>query len=325
MPEPSAPARRWTTRELLQWMTGYFRDKGVDAPRVCSELLLAHVLGCERMRLYMEVDRPAAPEELARLRELVARGGRHEPVQHLVGHAWFFTHRFAVDRSTLIPRPSTETLVEHLLQSLRQDATEDLPAAVAGVESNTTGEPCIASGTPPVPLRIADIGTGTGCIAVALAKALPHATIVATDLVPDALELARRNAEDHGVSERIEFRMGDLWSGLTNAHQTAGFDAIASNPPYVSDREWAEVAPNVRLFEPESALRGGVDGLDLIRWLVADAHHWLRPGGHLAIEIAASQGEAALSLAAQNAGLAASRILQDHEGLDRVLVARRSG
>ena len=272
-------------------MGGHFRDRGLDSPRVCAEMLLAHVLGCERMRLYMEVDRPASPEELARLRELVTRASRHEPVQHLVGHAWFFSRRFEVDRSTLIPRPSTETLVETAISTCRERGW----AAP----------------------RVLDLGTGTGCIAISLAAQIGEARVVATDVAGDALALAARNASAHGVGERIEFREGSLWDALRDDER---FEVVASNPPYISDREWAEVAPNVRDWEPQRALRGGVDGLDVVRGVIAGAGERLAPGGVLLVEIAASQEAQAAELCAM-AGLRDTRVLRDGDGLPRVVAA----
>lgn len=286
-----ASARRWTSRELLRWMTDHFRQRGLDSPRVCAEMLLAHVLGCERMRLYMEVDRPASAKELAHLRDLVARAAKHEPVQYLVGHAWFFSRRFEVDRSTLIPRPSTETLVEEAIRWCRAQALETS--------------------------RVLDLCTGTGCIAISIAAQTPGAAIVATDIEPSAVELARHNAAALGVGEAIEFRVGSLWEALGPEDR---FDLVASNPPYISDAEWAEVAPNVRDWEPHRALRGGVDGLDLVRKVIAGSRAHLRPGGLLLVEIAASQEQLSIELAT-DAGLAAPRVLRDGDGLPRVLVA----
>jgi release factor glutamine methyltransferase len=286
-----ATAKRWTTRELLNWTAGHFRERQLDAPRVCAEMLLSHVIGCDRMRLYMEVDRPASAAELAQLRELVTRATKHEPVQYLVGHAWFFSRRFEVDRSTLIPRPATEALVERILTLLRQREV-----------------------TAP---RVLDLATGSGCIAVSVAAQLPAATVVATDLVPAAIELATRNATTHGVADRIEFRVGSLWEPILADER---FDVIAANPPYISDAEWAEVPPNVKSWEPASALRGGPDGLELVRPIVAGARAHLSPGGVLLIEIAASQETGSLRIA-REAGFEGPSVIKDFEGLPRVLVA----
>jgi release factor glutamine methyltransferase len=274
-------------------MSSHFKERGIDSPRVSAEMLLASVLGCDRMRLYMEADRPASSEELSALRELVRRAARHEPVQYLVGHAWFFSRRFEVDRSTLIPRPSTESLVEEALRWLEERGL-DAPAVL-------------------------DLATGTGCIAISVAAQRADAAIVATDLVPAAIELARRNATALGVVERIDLRAGSLWEPLRAAET---FDLILSNPPYISDAEWEEVPPNVREWEPQTALRGGIDGLALVRAVISGAGARLNPGGLLLVEIAASQEQPALRLA-EEAGLRELAVHRDDEGLPRVLAGRR--
>lgn len=289
---------RWTTRSLLRWMIGYFEPRGVDSPRVVAEMLLSYVIGCERMRLYMDVDRPASPMELETLRDLVRRAGKHEPVQYLVGHASFFSREFEVNRSTLIPRPSTETVVEHVLQWLR------------------------ASGrSAPV---IADIGTGSGCIAISLAAQLPNAHIIATDIVLEALELAQRNADKHNVADRIEFREGVGLERLKQGLPGQRFDCICSNPPYISDAEWEKVDRNVRDYEPESALRAGPEGMDVIDPLIAGAAPLLEPGGQLVIEIGHHQKKLVLDRIEQAEGLGEATVLTDHEDFWRVLVAFRT-
>lgn len=289
----------WTTRRLLAWMGGHFKSKVIDSPRVIAEMLLSHVIGCERMRLYMDADRPASAAELATLRDLVARASRHEPVQYLVGSAWFFSRQFKVDRSTLIPRPSTETLVEHVLQWLRVNPGHASPL-------------------------VADVGTGTGCIAISIAAQTPSANIVASDIVPAALALAKENAQAHKVTDRIEFVEGPGMGAIVNARPGARFDVIASNPPYIPDHEWDAVEPNVKDYEPGSALRGGADGLDVIRPLIAEAAPLLKSGGLLAIETASAQKDAVLELAHATHMLCEIDVLKDHEGLWRVLTAQRA-
>ncbi len=295
---------------MLQWITGFLAERTIDSPRVCAELLLSHVIGCERTRLYMEVDRPASPSELARLRELVKRAGQYEPVQYLVGETWFHARPFHVDRSTLIPRPATETLVELAVQWARERGG---------------------------PVRMLDVCTGSGCVAISVVAALVtprrgtteppaspmEATAVASDLVPAAIDLALRNATRHGLQARIEFRTGDLFESL-QASEAGGFDLITANPPYISDAEWAQCEPNVRDHEPATALRGGGDGLRIVAPLLQQAPRWLKPGGRLLVEIAASQGGAVQRLVQANAALAWRAMQKDHEGLDRVLVADRA-
>ncbi len=288
----------WTTRRLLSWITDHVDSKGIESPRLVAEMLLAHVIGCERMRLYMEVDRPAAPSELTSLRELVARAAKHEPVQYLVGHAWFFGREFRIDPSVLIPRPSTETLVEHVLQWKKTSTGHANPL-------------------------IADIGTGSGCIAITLAAQLSDAQIIATDISPGGLALAEQNAARHDLANRVEFITGSDLEPLRQRPDPVAVDVICSNPPYISDAEWAEVPPNVRDYEPMTALRSGTDGLDVIRKLIAEAGALLKPGGQLVVEIAHSQHDAVIELVQQADSLTNPEVLKDHEDFWRVLVAER--
>lgn len=296
-PAQTAGRQQWTTRSLLAWMTQHFENKGIDSPRLVAEMLLAHVIGCERLRLYMEVDRPASPLELSTLRSLTARAAKHEPAQYLVGHAWFYGHKFAVNRSTLIPRPSTETLVEHIVRWL---------------EIERVASPVLA-----------DVGTGTGCMAISLALYAPESRVIATDVVPEALVLAKENAEALGVVDRVEFHEGKGVAPLKEAIRGGAFDVICSNPPYIPDEEWEAVPANVKQYEPASALRGGADGLAVIRPLAQEAPALLRPGGQLVIEIATSRRDAAQALAEANDMLTNVRVEKDHEGLWRMLVTER--
>ena len=291
-------AESWTTRRLLAWMGPFFARRQIDSPRLCAELLIAHVLGCERMRLYMDADRPTSPDELIRLREYVERAGRHEAIQYLLGEGWFFTRPFTVNPAVLIPRPSTERIIEEVMQRVR-------------AESRTNE-----------PLALIDIGTGSGILAVTLALSLPPAHLIATDLSPQAIEVARGNAHRHGVADRIEFVQGSLLEPLTHRTPPVQADFLVSNPPYVSDAEWEAVEANVRDFEPTIALRAGVDGLDYLRPLIASAHRLVAPGGEVLLEIADSQAEVVRSLAAANPALGDVRILNDYEQLPRVLAAR---
>ncbi len=337
-PHPSESAV-WTTRRLLDWIRGHLEKHGIDGARVCAEMLVTSVLGCERVRLYMEPDRPASPQERAALRDLVARAARHEPVQYLVGEAWFFSRPFEVGSAVLIPRPSTETLVDAALQWCRSQA-------------------------PGSTLRGVDVGTGSGCIATSLvAEMQPKARVsdrfeevrrqraiaarreaeegaeptavdegeppiaadpirlsmLAVDCSREALAVAVRNASRHGVAEAIEFEESDL---LIAAMKRGPFDLICSNPPYISDAEWGKVAANVRDHEPTVALRGGRDGLDLIRRLIAQAPSCLRPQGAIFIEIQFDQGPAVGELL-KAAGFGDVQVLRDHEGHDRVVRGTR--
>lgn len=290
--------KQWTTRKLMAWTTDYFIQKKIDSPRLATEMLLSHCLGVERLGLYMDPDRPASEVELTAFRSLVERAAEHEPVDYLVGWTVFFSLKLKVDKNVLIPRPSTETLVEHIIQHSKKT-------------------PGFAS-----PL-IADIATGSGAIAIALAKHMPESRIIATDISQGALALAQENAQDHGVADRIEFHLHDMTSGLSDAPFNNAFDYLVSNPPYISDSEWAEVASNVKDYEPTAALRGGEDGLDFIRILIAQAGSCLGEQGQLILEMAACQKNSALQLA-QEAGYTQPHVLSDHENLPRILIATKS-
>ena len=295
--------RPWTTRRLLAWMSDAFEEKGLDSPRLSAELLLAHVIGCDRLRLYMDADRPANPLERENLRDLVARALRHEPVQYLVGEGWFFGLPMHVDRRVLIPRPASETIVEHVLQHARAEPGFGGP----------TGDGVV----------IADICTGSGCIAIALAKRLPKAHVIATDISAEALEVAAMNAERHGVADRVEPLEGDLLDPLLEHPATRGRGSLhylVSNPPYIPDDEWEAVAPNVKDYEPEQALRGGSDGLDLVRRVIEGSPGRVREGGLVLVEVADSRAEAARELMADQPGIADAVVLDDCDGLPRVVV-----
>jgi release factor glutamine methyltransferase len=306
-----APPESWTTRKLLAWMTKAFEDKGLDAPRRQAEMLMAHVIGCERLKLYMDPDRPTAPLERDNLRGLVKRALNNEPIQYLVGEEHFFAMTFKVDKRVLIPRPSTLTIVEAVLQHARKN-----PDA-GSVRDSDAG-----SG-----ILIADVCTGSGCIAAALAKHLPGARVVATDISPDALAVARINIEAHELADRVDLLEGDGLDALRQ-HPVAGrarsLRYLCSNPPYIPDDEWDAVEPNVKDHEPTLALRGGPDGLNLVRKLIAGGPNFIEPGGLILIEVAAAKADEARSLAESHPDLTNTRILKDSDGLPRVIVAERA-
>ena len=289
------PNQAWTSKGLLAWTAQAFEQRGIDSPRLSAEMLLAHVLGVARLKLYMDPDRPASDLERAAYRDLVERALADEPVDYLVGQAPFFSMMFKVGPAVLVPRPSTETIVEHVLQHARRTPGFTSPG-------------------------VADVCTGSGAIAVALARQFKRdktpATLIATDLYTDALDIARENAAAHGVDGLIDFRHGDLLGPLGSEK----FSYLVSNPPYIPDDEWEAVAPNVKDHEPTHALRGGADGLDLIRPLIAGAVAHLRDPGQLVLEIASVQKDAVVALA-EAAGLRNAAVLVDHEHLPRVLVA----
>ena len=285
--------RTWTTRSLLAWTTRHFQSRGLDRPRLSAEMLLGRVLELSRLKLYMDPDRPASDLERSAFRGLVERAAANEPVDYLVGQAPFFAMLLTVNPSVLIPRPSTETIVEHVIQHARR--------------TPGFGQPLIA-----------DIGTGSGAIAVALAKHIPNSRVVATDISAEALAVARDNAVNIGVADQIEFVQGDLLEPLAGRR----LRYLVSNPPYISDSEWEEVPPGVRSFEPTVALRAGVDGLQYLRPIIQQATEHLDHPGQLVVEGPVAQQEALIALAGE-AGLGNAHNVPDHEGLPRVLVADR--
>ncbi len=214
----------WTVGRLLEKSRGYLEDKEVEGARLSVELLLAYALGCERIQLYTTFDQPVPELILARFRELVKLRGRHVPVGYLTGKAYFYSLEFGVNPDVLIPRPETELLVEQVINICR---------------ASHFANP-----------RILEIGTGSGCVAVALAKNLPHAKMVATDISTEALAVARDNAEAHGLAERIRFAQGDLFGALDEQGGLAdGFDFIVSNPPYISREDMGDL-PELAGDEP---------------------------------------------------------------------------
>lgn len=280
----------WTVRRVLTWTTGHFEKKGIDSPRLTAEVLLAHLLKVDRVRLYVDLDRPLEKGELAEFRALLERRASGVPTQYLTGHKEFYNRRFAVDPRVLIPRPETELLVDHVLQVLPRDA----------------------------PSRVLDVCTGSGCIAVTVAAERPQASVWATDLSEGACALARQNAEALGVGARVTVLQGDLFAPLP---PDARFDVVVSNPPYVTTAEMGTLQLEVRQ-EPRLALEGGVDGLDVVRRVVAGAMERLVPGGLLAMEIGEEQGPAVQALL-EGAGYAGARVVRDLERRDRFALGTR--
>jgi release factor glutamine methyltransferase len=278
--------------EALAQAAIQLRNEGVESPRLDAELLLAHVLGVNRAAILTWPDRPLTPKQLTRYRNLVLRRAAREPLAYIVGHREFYDLDFVVDARALIPRPETELLVEHALRTARRITPE--------------------AGTP---LQLADVGSGSGAIAVTLAVHLPQATIYALDDSAEALALTTENARRHRVADRVHPLQGDLLSPLPQP-----VDVITANLPYVATTEWEELPPEIRIHEPRAALDGGPDGLALIRRLLAMASPHMRPGGALLLEIGASQGGAVTALARQHLPQARVQVYQDLAGLDRLVL-----
>lgn len=289
----------WTVRRLLEWTSGFFARKDVDQPRLSAELLLAHVLNMPRIRLYTDYERPVGENELAAYRALVRRAGEQEPIAYLTGRAHFFGLEFLVSRDVLIPRPDTETLVEHVLQTVRYDPSLKSP-------------------------RILDLCTGSGCIAAALASRLPSATVLAIDVSSSAVELARQNMERLKLESRVQVECGDLFEPLSRVVDASPFDLLVANPPYIRSGLLPQLDRSVRDYEPVLALDGGVDGLDVHRRILAGAPKHVVPRGQVFLEIAYDQRETALAIAGVIEGWTDCRVVKDWSGNDRVLIARRA-
>lgn len=283
----------WTVGRLLTWTADWLASKGSDSPRLDAEVLLAHVRGCQRILLYTSFEEVLADEPRSRFRELVRRRAAGEPVAYLVGSREFFSLAFAVSPAVLVPRPETEGLVVRAI---------DL---------------CKAAAAP----RIIDVGTGSGAIAVTLAKQLPRATLMASDISVEALAVARANAERHGVAERIRFIESDLFA----AGGCGGpWDLIVSNPPYVREDECATLPRDVRDYEPRSALVAGPRGVEVIERLAMTAAEQLAPEGWLLIEAGPAVAAEVESILAAASGLQLQPTLKDLAGLPRVFQARRA-
>jgi release factor glutamine methyltransferase len=284
------PKASWTIIDVLQWTTARFGERGLASPRLDAELLAAHALGLTRVQLYTQFDRPLLAAELGALRELVKRRQGGEPVAYITGRKEFWSLDLAVDARVLVPRPDSETAVEDALARL------DAAAVVAA--------------------RIADVGTGSGAIALALARARPDLAVFAGDVSPDALAVARGNAERLGLA--VTFVEGDLLAPL---RPHAPFHLVVANLPYLPTADLPGLPPEVRC-EPRLALDGGADGLDLVRPLVGQAGEVLVPGGALVLEVGAGQAPAVSALL-RAAGLEEVRSVRDLAGIERVVSGRR--
>ncbi len=294
----SEPGGAWTVRRLLEWTSGFFTRKNVDAPRLSAELLLAHVLNVPRIKLYTDYERVLAERDLAAFRALVQRAGEQEPIAYLTGKAYFFNLEFEVGPGVLIPRPDTETLVENVLQLARNTPGFEAP-------------------------RVLDLCTGSGCIAAAIAHRLKNASITAIDKSETAVAIAKRNVQRLGLNDRVAVEQGDLYEPLSRMIDFAPFNLVVSNPPYVPTSQMDGLDRNVRDYEPPEALDGGIDGLMLHRRILEGATDRLLSGGRIYLEIGWEQGCASREAASRHDELEDVRVLKDYAGHDRVLTARR--
>jgi release factor glutamine methyltransferase len=318
-----------TVLEAIQKSAEFLGKKGVESPRLQTELLLAHLLKLPRMKLYLNFERVLTLAETDALRELVKRRGQREPLQHIVGSTSFCGYEIAVNRHALVPRPETEMLAELGWQFLQGGA--DLPVGQDAQQR--------------VPTSALDFGTGTGCIAIALAAKCPNAKIVATDISADALALAKENAARNQVAERIEFLQGDGFAALANVGHASSLspssfaassgskesetgwkpglrvDLIISNPPYIPSTEIATLQPEVRDFDPRAALDGGADGLDFYRKLAAEAKPFLKPDGKIMLEFGDGQAKDVKTIFESQKWIVEA-VKEDYSQRARILIAR---
>jgi release factor glutamine methyltransferase len=282
----------------------------IENARLEAELLLAHVLGLRRIDLYLQFERPLTTEEVTRYREALRRRVRREPLQYITGRAAFRELDLEVDRRVLIPRPETELLVGVVLDWARRVVDASRPE---GDSNEAGGAGCGGE------LSALDLGTGSGAIALSLLHEGPFARVVATDVSADALDVARSNAVRLGLGDRVELRAGDLWQAVEDDE----FDVIVSNPPYVADAERASLMPEVRDWEPASALYSEGDPLAMTRRIVEGAPARLRTGGLLALEVGAGRMADVRSLVEDVGVYEVVRVVRDHGGHERVVAAEK--
>jgi len=291
-PTPPKAGQRWTVRSLLEWTTPFLAKKGVDKPDREARILLAHALGWKPIELYTRHDEEAPEGARQRYRELILRLTEGTPRAYLVGYKDFYSLDFEVSPAVLIPRDDSVWVVEECLR-----LAKEVPAP-----------------------EVLDVGTGSGCLAVAVAKRHRAARVMAVDISPEALAVAARNAARHGVADRVAFLEGDLFAPLPPG---LAFDFVISNPPYVARHELEQLDRSVRDFEPRLALDGGPDGFAIFDRLVAQAAGYLKPGGHLIVEIGYAQEEAARQRVGGRPEYELGKTIHDHAGHPRVVCARR--
>lgn len=281
----------WTIIKILDWTKQYFADRGVENPRLDAEVLLCAVLQCERIKLYMDFERPLTGAELSQYKNYVARRGQHEPLAYILGEKEFMRNSFKVTSATLVPRPETELLVESLIK------------AAQGLKAD--GD-----------VKILDIGTGSGAIIVSLLDYLPNAKGVGVDISVDALIVAEENSRRIGVRERAGFMQSDLFSRIPADKK---FDIIVSNPPYIPAADIVGLAKDVQK-EPRGALDGGADGLDFYRRIISEAMDHMTDEGILAFEVGINQAQVVAELC-RKAGFKATAIRKDYADIERMVFA----
>jgi len=290
--------KTWTIQSLLKVSTDYLKQKDIENPRLDAEVLLAFQLNMDRVSLYLSFDKPLGEKEISGYRNLIKRRVLREPLQYITGVQEFWSLSFKVNPNVLIPRPESELLVSQAIAKAKSNSSQNNDA-----------------------LKILDLGTGSGVLAVSIARELSSAQVWATDISSDALKLAVENADRHGVSGNIQFRQGDLLDPLKD--EGISFDIIMSNPPYVASDEFQDLSLEITTFEPRTALDGREGGMYYIEKIVSEGQRYLNKGGWLMIEMAPNQTENALAMLAQTGAYEEKGRIKDYADLYRVVEAQR--
>ena len=278
----------------MNWITEHFEQKTIDSPRLSAELILSYVLELSRIELYTNFDKPVAKEQLTRLHELVKRAADNEPIAYLIGRTEFYSLELDITPDCLIPRPETELLAERAIEFLRKRQGQQF---------------------------VCDLCTGSGCIAVAIAKNHPEAKITATDICESALKAAASNIEKHDLKQKVTLLCGDLFDPIVPQMDVSKFDLIVSNPPYVSSTEYEKLDANVKEYEPKLALYAGVDGLDVYRRICQEIDKFLKPDAALMLEIGYAQGPSVRDLLEKTGLFSEINIEKDYQDNDRIVTA----
>lgn len=297
-PPAPQPQRVWTSLDLINWTKDFFQKKGIESPRLEAELLLSEVLDVPRIKLYVDFEKAVPQEQLAKFREFVKRrADTRAPLQYILGWSQFIDLKLKVTPAVLIPRPETETIAVWAVTKLKDASGESL--------------------------RVLDLCTGTGCLALYIASKEPRATVVATDISPEALAIAAENAKALlPDATRVEFKPGDLFAAVP-ADSRGTFDLIVANPPYIDPATKPTLQPEVRDHEPALALFADENGLAVTRRIVTGAAEWLKSGAWLAVELGAGQSDAAKKIAEESGGFSQIEILPDNNRLPRFLLCKK--
>ncbi len=286
--------QKWTIQKLLNWITEHFEQKNIDSPRLSAELILSYVLELSRIDLYTKFDNEVPKDQLTRLHELVKRAADNEPIAYLIGKTEFYSLELDITNDCLIPRPETELLAQRAIEFLRKRQNLQF---------------------------VCDLCTGSGCIAVAIAKNFPEAKITATDICESALKAAANNIKKHDLKQKITLLCGDLFDPIVPQMDISRFDLIVSNPPYVSSTEYEKLDANVKEYEPKLALHAGVDGLDVYRRICRQIDEFLKPDAALMLEIGYAQGPAVRELLEKTDCFSQITIEKDCHDNDRIVTA----